>query len=184
MLPRSRCDACMTSAMRVLMLICLPALVAISSSTAQGAEGGYAAKAVDLLERPQAEARVLTRLAKRQPLHLIDRAGSWVNVRAGNLAGWIRLADLRLSAATAAVPASRPSGTAGKNAGIRGFSEEELLVGAPNHAESERLRRASVSVGEALSFARAANLRARQQDYIQMPDFMPEGGFPKEFFDE
>lgn len=174
----------MTSVMRVLMLVCLPALVAISSSAAQGAEGGYAAKAVELLERPQAGARMLIRLAKRQPLLAIDRAGSWVNVRAGELAGWIRLADFRLSAATAAMPASRPAGTAGKNAGIRGFSEEELLVGAPNHAESERLGRAAVSVREALSFARAANLRARQQDYIQMLDFMPEGGFPKEFFDE
>jgi hypothetical protein len=105
-------------------------------------------------------------------------------VRGGDFAGWIRLADLRLSAAAAPVPASRAAATAGQNAGIRGFSEQELLVGAPNHAESERLRRAAVSVREAVSFARAANLRARRQDSIQMLDFMPEGGFPREFFDE
>ena len=170
--------------MRVLARISLPALLAITSSTARGAEQGYAVKALDLLERPQAEARVLTRLAKRQSLQLVGRAGSWVNVRSGDSAGWIRLADLRLSVAAALAPASRPAGTVGKNAGIRGFSEEELLVGAPNHAESERLRRAAVSVREAVSFARAANLHSRRQDYIQMLDFMPEGGFPREFFDE
>jgi hypothetical protein len=168
----------------MLARIFLPALLALASSTARGAEQGYTAKALDLLERPQAEARVLTRLAKRQPLQLVGRAGSWVNVRARDSAGWMRLADLRLNAAAAPAPASRPTGTAGKKAGIRGFSEEELVIGAPNHAESERLRRAAVSVREAVSFARAANLHARRQDYIQMLDFMPEGGFPKEFFDE
>jgi hypothetical protein len=163
--------------MRVLARICLPALAAIFSSSAQSADAGYAAKAADLLERPQAEARVLIRLAK--PLQVIDRAGSWVKVRTGNLAGWTGLADLRLNAGIAATPASRSAGTSTRNIGIRGFSEVELLVGAPNHAESERLQRGAVSVREAVSFARAANLRARQQDYIQMLDFMPEGGLPK-----
>jgi hypothetical protein len=46
---------------------------------------------------------------------------------------------------------------AGKNdTGIRGFSEEELLVGAPNQAEGETLRRLGVAARDAASFARAA----------------------------
>ena len=70
------------------------------------------------------------------------------------------------------------------NSGIRGFSEEELLVGAPNQAESERLQRVGVSVRDAVNFARTANLQPRKQDYIEMLDYMPEGGFSESFFDE
>ena len=152
--------------------------------SAWGADAGYAAKAIDLLERPDSQARVAAKLARKQPLQIIGRDGSWANVKAGNATGWVRLADLRLNVATLAAPTPRRENSGTKDTGIRGFSEEELLVGAPNQVESERLKRVGVSVRDAVNFARAANLRPRQQDYIQMLDFMPEGGFPREFFDE
>ena len=152
--------------------------------SARGADAGYAAKATDLLERPDSQARIAAKLAKKQPLQIIGRDGSWANVKAGNAMGWVRLADLRLNVATLAAPTPRRENSGTKDTGIRGFSEEELLVGAPNQAESEQLKRMGVSVRDAVNFARAANLRPRQQDYIQMLEFMPEGGFPREFFDE
>lgn len=153
---------------------------------AQGADAGYAAKAVDLLERPGSQGKVVTQLAKRQPVEIIGRDGSWAKAKSGNATGWVRLADLRLNVAKSKSPAS-PSArsNAGKNdTGIRGFSEEELLVGAPNQVEGEKLRRLGVAAGDAASFARAGNLKPRQQDYIQMQEYMPEGGFPEGFFDE
>ncbi len=150
---------------------------------AWAADTGYAAKATPLLERPAMQSNVLLQLAKRQAVQIIGRQGSWAQVSAGTATGWARLADLRLdAAATAVLPARAQIGK--KDTGIRGFSEEELLVGAPNRAESERLRAVGVSVREAVGFARAANLRPRRQDYIQMQDYMPEGGFPDGFFDE
>jgi hypothetical protein len=152
--------------------------------SAQGADAGYATKAIDLLERPDSQARIAAKLAKKQPLEIIGRDGSWANVKTGYATGWVRLADLRLNVATLAAQTPRRQNTGTKDTGIRGFSEEELLVGAPNQAESERLKRMGVSVPEAVSFARAANLRPRQQDYIQMQEYMPEGGFSREFFDE
>jgi len=152
--------------------------------SAWGADAGYAVKAIDLLERPDSQARIAAKLAKKQPLQIIGRDGSWANVKAGNAMGWVRLADLRLNVATLAAPTPRRENSGTKDTGIRGFSEEELLVGAPNQVESERLKRVGVSVRDAVNFARAANLRPRQQDYIQMQEYMPEGGFPREFFDE
>ena len=95
----------------------------------------------------------------------------------------MRMIDVRLNPS----PARKIAVAAAKsptNSGIRGFSEEELLVGAPNQAESERLQRVGVSVRDAANFARAANLRPRQQDYIEMREYMPEGGFSESFFDE
>ncbi len=159
----------------LLVAFCMPA---------RGADAGFAAKAVDLLDRPGSQAKVVTKLAKRQPVQIIGRDGSWANAKSANATGWVRLADLRLSVvATKLPPPARPS-PGGKDTGIRGFSEDELQVGAPNQAEGEKLRRLGVTARDAGIFARAANLKPRQQDYIQMREYMPEGGFPEGFFDE
>jgi hypothetical protein len=165
---------------------CLLTLLASFCLTGEGAETGYAAKAVDLLERPATQAKVMTKLAKRQPVEIIGRNGSWAKTKSGSAIGWVRLADLRLTAATLKSPGAQTARVNAKKAdsGIRGFSEEELLVGAPNQTEGERLRRLGVSANDATRFARAGNLKARRQDYIEMREYMPEGGFPKEFFDE
>jgi hypothetical protein len=147
-------------------------------------DAGYAAKATDLLESPATPAKVVVQLSKRQPVQIIGRDGSWAKAQAGTAIGWVRLADLRLNTVAAKAPAPVRANGAKKDTGIRGFSEEELLVGAPNQVESERLKRVGVSVRDAVNFARAANLRPRRQDYIEMREYMPEGGFPPNFFDE
>jgi hypothetical protein len=161
----------------VFATFCLPA---------QGGDTGYAAKAVDLLEGPGSQTKVITKLAKRQPVQIIGRDGSWARAKSGNVTGWVRLADLRLNVAQSKSPApsSVRSNSGKSDTGIRGFSEEELLVGAPNQAEGEKLRRLGVNARDAASFARVGNLKPRQQDYIQMQEYMPEGGFPEGFFDE
>jgi hypothetical protein len=164
--------------------ICILALLSFSGLPALGADAGYAAKATELLERPAAQAKAIMQLAKRQPVQILGRDGSWAKAQAGAVTGWVRLADLRLNAVSSKVAAPSRATDAKKDTRIRGFSEEELLVGAPNQAESERLRRVGVSVRDAASFARAGNLRPRQQDYIEMTEYMPEGGFPPNFFDE
>ena len=151
---------------------------------AQGADKAYAAKAVDLLDRPASQAKLVAKLAKRQPVEIIGRDGSWAQAKTGNATGWVRLADLRMYAATSKLPTPDRSKPPKNDTGIRGFSEEELLVGAPNLVEGEKLRRLGVTARDAASFARAGNLKPRLQDYIQMQEYMPEGGFPEGFFDE
>ena len=167
----------MRSRIPLLFLLAMPAIAA------HAGDAGYVPKAVDLLDRPAADAKPVTKLVKQQPVEIIGRNGSWANIKAGAGSGWVRMIDVRLnpSPARKIVVAAAKSPT---NSGIRGFSEEELLVGAPNQAESERLKRVGVSVRDAVNFARAANLRPRQQDYIEMRKYMPEGGFSESFFDE
>jgi hypothetical protein len=159
-------------------------LLASCCLPARAADAAYAAKATELRERPDPQAKALLQLVKRQSVHIVGRDGSWAKAKAGEVAGWVRLADLRLNASTGTAQRARRAGEAGKDSGIRGFSEEELAVGAPNRAESERLKRLGVAARDAAEFARAANLRPRRQDYIQMQEYMPEGGFPAAFFDE
>jgi len=167
----------MRSRIVLLFLLATPAIAG------HAGDAGYVPKSIDLLDRPAADAKSVTKLVKLQPVEIIGRNGNWANIKFGAGSGWIRMIDVRLkpsaSRKIAAAPAKSPT-----NSGIRGFSEEELLVGAPNQAESERLKRVGVSVRDAVNFARVANLRPRQQDYIEMREYMPEGGFPPNFFDE
>ena len=158
-------------------------LLAMPAIAAHAGDAGYVSKAVDLLDRPAADGKPLTKLVRQQPVEIIGRNGSWAHIKVGAGSGWLRMIDVRLNPS----PARKIAVTAAKsptNSGIRGFSEEELLVGAPNQAESERLQRVGVSVREAVNFARTANLQPRKQDYIEMLDYMPEGGFSESFFDE
>ena len=164
---------------RLLLLL----LLAMPAIAAQASDAGYVPKAVDLIDRPAADGKPIIQLVRQQPVEIIGRKGSWANIKAGAGSGWVRMIDVRFNPSPArkiaVVAAKSPT-----NSGIRGFSEEELLVGAPNQAESERLQRVGVSVRDAVNFARTANLRPRKQDYIEMLEYMPEGGFSESFFDE
>ena len=164
---------------RLLLLV----LLSMPAIATHAGDAGYVPKAIELLDRPASDGKGVTKLVRQQPVELISRNGSWVHIKAGTASGWIRMIDVRLKPS----PAQKIAVVAVKSptsSGIRGFSEEELLVGTPNQAESERLRRVGVSVRDALNFARTANLQPRKQDYIEMLEYMPEGGFSESFFDE
>lgn len=162
----------------LLLLLLMPVLTAVAG------DNGYLPKAVDLLERPAVDAKSVVRLPKQQVVQVIGRAGSWANVRAGASSGWLRLIDVRLNAPSGHAVVAPGVKTASGKTGIRGFSEEELMVGAPNRIEADKLRRYAVSAKDAIAFARTGNLVPRKQDYLEMLDYMPDGKPPEGFFDE
>jgi SH3-like domain-containing protein len=84
--------------------ISLLLLSAVFCLPAQGADKGYAAKAVDLLDRPGSQSKILAKLAKRQPVEIIGREGSWAKAKSGNATGWVRVADLRITVAASKLP--------------------------------------------------------------------------------
>lgn len=161
----------------LLVGVCLPAWAG---------DAAYTAKPIGVLEAPEAQAKIIATFARRHPVEILGRQGAWAKIRSSNTTGWIRLGDLRLASVAPNIAGATRNKASGARTetGIRGFSEEELLVGAPNHAEGEKLRRFAVSASEAEVFARAANLKARRQDYFLMREFLPEDGFPEGFLDE
>jgi hypothetical protein len=163
----------------LLLLLVMPVL------SARAGDNGYLPKAVDLFDRPAAGARSVGHLPRQQVVQVIGRAGSWANVKAGASSGWIRLIDLRLDAKASAqvVAVSGVKSVSGKT-GIRGFSEEELMVGAPNRIEAGKLKGYAISAKDAAAFARTGNLAPRRQAYLEMLDYMPDGQPPEGFFDE
>jgi hypothetical protein len=161
----------------------LPVLLfAILAFPARAGESGFAAKAADVLDRPAANARPVARIAKQQPLEILGRNGSWLQVKTGAGSGWVRLLDVRFSAPANTAPAARARVPSDK--GIRGFSEEELLAGTPGRGELDKLNLYSVPPKDAIGFARASGLKARRQDYIEPGDYMSMDELPEDFFDE
>ena len=168
----------------------MKSFVAVLALAASGAlwagETAYAPKAAELREHPAAQAKVVARVEANRPLQLLSRRGAWVQVRSAGSAGWVKLEQVRIGQREAVLPANARAGTPFRpsRSGIRGFSEEELLVGSPNEPEGGRLRQLQVSAVLAAEFARTASLRPRRLDYLEMSDYLPEGGPPPEFFDE
>ena len=165
---------------RVFLLL----LLATLAFGAYAADAGYVPKAIDLLDRPAAAAKSIARLAKQQPVEVIGRKGSWANVKAAAGSGWIRMIDVRLIAAPSLRIAAVARGKSASESGIRGFSEDELIIGLPNRIEADKLRGYAVTAKDAATFARTGNLRQRKQDYLEMLDYMPDGKPPEGFFDE
>lgn len=165
---------------RIFLLFLLAAL----GGTANAGDTGYVPKAIDLLDRPAADAKPVAQLVKQQPVEVISRNGNWANVNAGARSGWIRMIDVRLIAAPSRRIAVVARVKSASDSGIRGFSEEELLAGTPSGNELDKLKRFSVAAKDATGFARSAGLRPRRQDYLDATDYLSPDQLPDDFFDE
>jgi hypothetical protein len=168
----------MRSRVFLLLLLAPPAI------GAHAGDAGYVPKAIDLLDRPAADAKPVAQLVRQQPVEVISRKGSWANVNARAKSGWIRLIDLRLNAIPSWQIAAGACVKSASDSGIRGFSEEELLAGTPSRSELDELKLFSVAVKDASSFARSAGLKPRRQDYLDGSDYLSLDQLPDDFFDE
>ena len=132
---------------RIFLLI----LLAAPAFGVYAGEAGYVPRAIDLLDRPTADAKPVGRLIKQQPVEVIGRNGSWANVTAGARArsGWIRMIDVRLNTAPSRQIATVVRVKSASDSGIRGFSKEELLAGTPSRSELDKLKGFSVAAKEA-----------------------------------
>lgn len=159
-------------------------LLAIPAFATHAGDIGYVPKAIDLLDRPAADAKRVNRLVKLQPVEVIGRNGNWASIKAGAVSGWIRMIDVRLTVAPTRRSAAAARVKSASDSGIRGFSEEELLAGTPSRDELDKLKRYGIAAKDATSFARSAGLKPRKQDYLDGGDYLSMDQLPDDFFDE
>jgi SH3 domain-containing protein len=163
--------------------IFLPFLFAVCAEAVALGDAGYLPKAVDLLDAPVENAKVVAKLARKQSAEVLARSGSWTRIRAGNASGWVKTIELRLNSPVQTAKPVVPRVKSSSHSGVRGFSEDDLLSGSSTPVAMDQLKHLGISAKDATTFARSAGLKARKRDYFEGTDYMVLD-FPDDFFDE
>ena len=155
-------------------------LACLLLGTAAGAQAASYTVAVetDLRAAPALNAKTVQHLDKGATLAAVAQQGGWLQARAGEQTGWVRLAHLRSADAGAQRAGKSGVGmgflgglfTASSNkptatTGTRGLSEEELAQAQPAPKEVQGMERYAVTAAQARTFARQGRLQARDFDY-------------------
>lgn len=146
--------------------IIVAALVAaFAGGAAYAAEklaSGQVLREASLKKEPFSDAEDVTELEAGSEVHILGRQGAWLQVKAGEHSGWLRMLAVRGAATsragdsglTQAINVAR-SGASGTSVatGVRGLSKEQIQNAQPNTAELERMQRYVQSEDQARSFA-------------------------------
>lgn len=124
-----------------LLLMSLPALAQ---------QAAYVSSEADLKREPSREAETLTQLPANTAVQSLRRKGSWVEVKAGEQTGWVRMLAVRPG-----TPGTAKKGESGLSrlfnlargsssgavtaTGVRGLDKEEIQNATPNPAELAKL---------------------------------------------
>jgi len=166
----------------------LQRFMALGAILASGWTGGLAmAETGSLLRDDTLRAAATTsasevgKVAKGASLEILTKQGGWLQVRAGNQTGWVRLLSVRRGEAgqgnaraelsglvaigTTRSDPNRVTGTLG----FRGLGEEDLKLARYNERELQRLLGYAEDKSGAQRFARKRGLEARNVDYLPDP---------------
>lgn len=120
------------------------AAVLLSASAACTAQ--VAARKADLKESNSAESKTLKSIAENSKLAIAQRSGFWVQVKADNTVGWLRISDVRFSDSAAGRTNlnALDSGRTGKNnivsvSAARGLSSKDLTDATPDFSAVQSL---------------------------------------------
>lgn len=160
-------------------------LMLLMPGAALPAETGVTIKPAELKSEPFADAQTVITLPEASRVEVLKRQGAWMQVKAREGQGWLRMLSVRLGDAappqkagggiesgvatllglkSGAAPGSTTVAT-----GVRGLSEEDLKNAQPNPAELEKMRQFSVIGAEARNFAESAKLSPQSVTYPAAP---------------
>lgn len=146
---------------------------------------GTALKQEDLKAEPFKDAETVGSMKKGESVTLLKKKSGWVEVKAGNGTGWVRVLSVRkggsgTAAGEIAGIAGAATGRAGtgqvvSTTGVRGLSDEEMKGAIYSEAEVKLAEAAAVSPEEARDFAAKAELIARQVNWLPEPKSTTQG---------
>lgn len=168
-------------------------LVFLMPGTAFPAETGVTIKPAELKSEPFADAQTVATLPEASRVEILKRQGAWMQVKATEGQGWLRMLSVRLGDAappqkagggidsgvatllglkSGAAPGSTTVAT-----GVRGLSEEDLKNAQPNPGELEKMHQFAVNGTEARNFSESAKLSPQSVAYPAAP-IDPQKGKP------
>lgn len=152
--------------------------IALACSAAQ-AGNAYTVRPTDLKEKPFTDAKTLATLPGSSKVEVVQRRGSWNQIKAGDKTGWVKMLSLRLGGSFQAggdtgvrslfnVASTGRSGSM-MTTGVRGLSEEKLHNPQPNPQAFAELHGYAVDKASAQRFAAAGSLKAAKVGYLPAP---------------
>lgn len=153
------------------------------------ADPGKTILAAELKQEPYIDAATVAKLEANTELDVLKRQGGWMQVKAPNGDGWLKMTSIRLGNAAAAkgdtglgslakVALTGRSGNTGVTAttGVRGLSPEELKNATPNPAAVKQLDQYADNKAKTQAFASAGKLQAQSVEYLDTVVAAKQGG--------
>ena len=158
-------------------------VAAVLAAPAWAQETGFTLRETDVKAKPFLDAELLAKLPEKTPVTVLVRQGGWMQIKAGETQGWVRMLSLRLgnpdpkkndtSFLVAITRSSRPSANPTVTTGVRGFSEEDLKAAKPSPEEVAKMESFAVPPAGVAQFAVAGKLVAQRVAFVKA-DGKPE----------
>lgn len=145
------------------------------------AEEGVLLKDETLRASASGSASAVGAAAKGSAVDILRREGGWMQIKAGEKTGWVRLLSVRKGTAATRNVGAELGGVLGiglnksdssrvvATAGMRGLSEEDLKAAKFDQNELDKLNGLAVSKKDAEKFARKGGLVAQNVEYLPAP---------------
>ena len=144
-------------------------------------EPGVAIKQDDIKAEPFKDAKSVGAVKKGETVTILDKRSGWLQIKAAEGSGWVRILSVRKGTAGGGGAASEIAGVAGvatgrsgtgqvvSTTGVRGLGEEDLKSAKFNEEELKKAEAAGINADEAKQFAAQGDLTARQVGWLPVP---------------
>ncbi len=167
----------------VSLWLILPLFTVASPSLGQDKaeqENASLVRETELKRKPFSDATTVTTLPQSLDIHVLSRQSSWLQIRAQEQIGWVKMFSVRFTGHTESTSDSFSgtkelfnlitTGSSGSTVttASRGLDENKFSDPTPNPDAFATMQSLAVSKTEAQAFAKEQNLREQQQDYLQI----------------
>ena len=159
--------------MRWIGAVCLVVLCC----TAQAGESAITVRVTDMKAKPFTDAETVVSLAQGSKVEVLARKASWMQVKADDNNGWVKMLSLRFNHADKNKSgdsglgelfnvASKGGSGGTVTTGVRGLSEEKLKNAKANPKALEVMQGYAANKSVAQKFAKSGSLRSQDMDYV------------------
>lgn len=163
-------------------------LCVVVCAPARAQEPGMAVKQDDIKAEPFKDAKTVGAVKKGESVSILKKQGGWLQIKAAQGSGWVRVLSVRKGAGGGGSAASEIAGVAGvatgragtgqvvSTTGVRGLGEEDLKGAKFNEEELKMAEAAAIAAADAKQFALAADLTAQAVPWLPVPKSAGGGG--------
>lgn len=164
--------------MKKLFTTCFALSFALLSCSAVAKDEAFAVRTTDVKEQPFSDAKTLSRLSENSKIEVLTRKGSWMQVSALGVNGWVKMLSLRFenrgptpandNSALKSVFNLATTGSSGSTVttATRSLDEKKFTKTNANPQALANMRAFAVSKADAQKFAKLEKLNEQTLAYV------------------